>query len=248
MFPYLEYLSSNKLIKFPFSELAVLPDQIPNDLIVDLLIVTETPDIVYYLNRLEYTPTQIKLQINGNEIVIDRTSTTMYGYFDGSIKIKILLGRLSLDLAYGAWDYTESQTKFESCCVVPYSRIVHTLNNLNNDVLLAEGYNTSLIPSGNQVQIAFTSGAGLGTTPCEPYEYEFISKINNEEVENNLLVKGLDCISIIHYPETNMIVINDRCKPCCQDCADKLTEITTNTSAVQDAIDALIVRIEALGG
>jgi hypothetical protein len=260
MWAYLEHLSSNRRIKYPFSESANLPKELLLEYLVDMLIVTRT-DTVYYISRIDRTDEDIILYFNNLfQISIPHgTKDSIIKFSDTNHMVKILVGDGETNYLSGSYQYTLDQTKTEPSCVLKQSSLVDTVSSkdiaLEGDIKLASGFNTELIQNdpGNEIVIDILPGAGLGHAPCSHSEYENenrkpVCSINGTEVDRNILVYGDACTEIINYPDLHMIAIRNICAPCCEDCDEKLNEIEESDTTMQGDINNLDSRIDTLEG
>jgi hypothetical protein len=260
MWAYLEHLSSNRRIKYPFSESAELPPELRLEYLVDMLIVTKN-NLVYYISRVDRTDAEIVFYFNNlfNVSIPHGTKDSIMKFSDADHMVKILVGDGETDYLSGSYQYTVDQTKIEPSCVLKQSSLVDSVAArgiaLEGDIRLASGFNVELVQndSGKEIVIDILSGAGLGHAPCSHSEYENedrkpVCSINGTEVDRNVLVHGDACTEVINYPALHMIAFRNICAPCCEDCDEKLDEIEDSDTDMQGNIDNLDDRIDMLEG
>ena len=260
-YAFLEFLSSNRLTNYPFKENIVLPNEIPQDFIVDIVFSTDIPSPIF-ISRIDFTPPigntagNAKIYFNGIEMfdvcLTNNEDITpcdeVYSFDSPTAKVKMVIGNANLgNVIPGQFNYTDTETRLEESVVVPYPKKVTSLNDLIGDVKIKEGYNVQITNTDNCYQIAAIPGAGLGRTPCEEKEEDLaIRTINNESKGTNFIIKNTDCIEIINYPSLHMLAIHNRCDPCCStgDCEaaitlleDILDILETNLAAVETKIE-----------
>lgn len=260
MWAYLEHLSSNRRVKYPFSESANLPKELLLEYLVDMLIVTRD-NTEYYISRIDRTDTAIILYFNNlfNVNIPHNTKDSVIKFSDPDHMVKILVGDGETTFLSGSYQYTINQTRIEPSCVLKQSSLVDSLASndiaLQGDIKLASGFNIELVQNdaNKEIVIDVLPGAGLGHAPCSHSEYKNenrkpVCSINGNEVSKNILVHGDACTEIINYPDLHMIAIRNICAPCCDDCDEKLDEIENSDTAMQSDINDLDGRIDSLEG
>lgn len=250
MLPYLEFLTSNRLIKYPFAEAAPLPATWPLDLIVDLAVVTSQWQIPWAITRVEVQATTLTLTFTtGLTITVARgvTPLTLATTSNATGYLKVLFGHTDLPWTNGIYTFTD-QLMLESCCVAPRGAIVTTLNTIDQAVTLQPGYNTELTPDGATVTIAFRPGAGAGNPPCVDPVNPGIYTVNGVACSGNLSLLGSDCIEIRPEAAVPLVVVHDRCQPCCGNCDGDLQTINTAVDLAAVAIADLDARLSVLEG
>lgn len=263
MNPYVGYQNSVAGIKYPFSERANVPAEIPQRLIMDVLITTKFTNPVAYLKKIIKGATQSYLEIDVNSgtytIAIPLSGTNLVASAqDTNGIVKIVIGETILNLTIGEHSYIIDQTEIETSCVIANAKYIDSITvvtpsgnrTFTDYVKLYNGYNTELQANGQQVTMAAISGTGLGPSPCgHNTDTTGITQINNDPVTSaNLTIGGSDCVEIRNYPDDHIVAVLDRCEPCCGNCGASLVTMSAVAAANQVIIDDLDTRITALGG
>ena len=256
---FIEHLSGNKYIRYPFSEQAILNDTIVPAFIVDLLIFSPLPNLEFYLSSLIIRENDFDFSINNifDFVNIDKELKENYVLSEltnGDYQCKIILVPFFInDVATGTYNFTADETKFEPSCIIPPGKRVMSIEAcsipLEENVHLGEGNNVSLSQVNDNIKIDFLPGAGDGAVPCEDNPLlDAIYSINTNNFGKNYAISGSECIEIINEPEKSLIIIHDRCKPCCADCEDSIDSTNNDTTVLQGDLDSLDARLIALGG
>lgn len=144
-------------------------------------------------------------------------------------------------------DFTVSTAQLEPSVLVPRpSRVLSLadkddpLECLQGDVYLGDGYNMQVVQNLENNSLDFTAGQGLGLgslIQCPsldevPRRIRTINlKPGERDTANARIVTGDDCIEIKHYRGSNMIVIHDHCRECC-DC-ERLVDLDDRITALE---------------
>ena len=259
MYPYLDFLSGNRNIKYPFSEKAILPRTIPRSFLIDLVIATKT-DEPYFLRRISNKISTIDIIISNQSesIMLNFTidcsnNNKLYTKEEEDVSIKLLIGDANSIKLQGIHSYFFNETIFEECCVIPYPAIVEGIevNNVvyNGNIKFIAGYNIDIKENDGQIEFSSFPGAGFGRyINDDKKEYTHIRSINNNKIKGNFNIDSSECINIIKYKTSNTVAINNNCTPCCINCAEDIDTINDKTVTVQIDIDSLDQRISNLGG
>ena len=258
MLAFMDFLSSNKLIKYPIHEKAELPTEIPTDFFIDMVINTQA-DVEYYINKIIVNATDYLVYINDKEISVPKARTTngIYTYNDADVSIKCVIGTNILQLVAGEHLFTLNQTKIEPCCTVIQHIIVSSVvvreEVLKGDVKLKSGYNCDVkedLDSG-EIELNAFSGAGLGTPECDADPYVNVDRkpiytVNNTPYEEGFWLNRSECVEVLKRPKAHMVILNDICEPCCKDCDVQLVDITDQVNLNEENIIILSGKVTAL--
>lgn len=251
-FAFLEFLSSNKLINYPFKENLDLPPEIPQDFIVDAVISTSISSPIF-ISQIEIFPTsttdaEYRISINGIFVFAIPVSTeensfpTKFEFDSPTLKVKMLIGNNVFDnIVPNVFNYTANDTSFEECVVVPFPNKVLSINGLTGDVIFKEGYNCRLTVSDNTILYEAIPGAGLGRTPCDFETDNFIRSINGQLLGPNMIIRDSECVRIDAFPELNTIVFANRCSPCCgpDECDNILDALEDEVVALETLVSGV---------
>jgi hypothetical protein len=117
------------------------------------------------------------------------------------------------------------------------------------DVAFADGFNMEVEVDEENNAFIFTAGRGGGLGPlieCAPFDevprrlrfingrqgapYTLLARTESPSIPpTNFSIKGDRCVEILHYPDLNMIVLNDHCKGC--DC-ERLVDLDDRITAL----------------
>ncbi len=237
---FLEYLSSNELIKYPFKDDATM-GTLPLNFILDAVIYGEEGDL--FINKIdnEYVyiaraPDEYLFKIR---IPLINRSISTYNN-----KARILFGEIvSL---YDTYSYEE--TAFLDCiCVPEISRVLsigiesRQGNPLTGNVLLNSNDKMTALKLENNI-ITLDINKVKKDTKCNA-----ICKINNQKpTNNNINVAGSTCINVYKEPHLNMVAIRDECHACCENKEERLSNIEIDLLDIDDELASLDDRVTAL--
>lgn len=275
---FVEWLSSNELITYPFKEDSTLVSttgfQLGQDVLVDAVIKGGDDDDRVYLSDLITDPDTIflffsseKLGVVVAEFEIDRVAASVRKlFFSGPVDdlsvcrdpaVPSVLNTYEMRLLVGAGilglgdaldeDFTADTAGLEPSITIPRPARVLSLADkefpldcLGGNIFIGDGYNMAVVENLEQNSLDFTAGQGLGLgslIECPsldevPRKIRTINlKPGERDTRNYRIVSGDDCIEIRHYRASNMIVIHDHCRECC-DC-DLLTTLDARITALE---------------
>lgn len=266
---FLEWLTSNELLIYPLSEDSTLTNgsqEIPTDLFIDAVIYGNTG--TYYISRIFQDGANLLVDVSqdGNLIfTIEALHTedtirqviTVASIYDNIPHIgRFVFGAGLLKIFPTTEEmYTEAQAKFTPGICVPQQTQIHSLGIYNNDqqpVLLDD----IKLLGGCNINLEQGTTLTLSTGPNDSCECEtsetrpyYISTINGVFSNlGNFKIEGSECVNVYSEPSHNMVVITNECKPCCEDCDDRVNEFNYNLGQVQTNITSISNRVSALGG
>ena len=258
---YLEWLSSNELINYPFKENVPLQStlgiSLQKNLLIDIVIYglkVEDRAFLSKVNSVGATVTLTFSSINEGEIltfIIDKNSDSIRELFEqenGTIIGRLLPGEGLLNLGTETHIFTLANTELEPSVLIPFTervfKLTHENSEFENDIQIGEGVNMEVeIDDENVLRFNAGPGFGLGSLiGCfETIEPKVIKTINGKgpNENNNFKIQGSDCIEARIFPDINMVLLYDHCRSCC-DC--------DNLNTLQITADDLESRIEVLEG
>jgi hypothetical protein len=251
MYPNLEYLSGNKNIKYPFKENVILSPYLLKDFLIDICIVTKYWNEDFYISELTYKQNDFSIVFN-ETFLLTIGSGDIHVYDASDCIIKALTFNKDLNIPFGKYSISKENSLIEACCVSSIGKSVNSIlvndSILYNEIKFKKGYNVNIEKQEKGFEISAVRGTGLGISPCNCKQTkEGITRINNENMQSkNIIVEGDDCIQIETLVDKNMIVIHDRCKPCCENCEGRTTQVSIDNDIAAMDLISLELRIEAL--
>lgn len=237
---FLEWLTSNSVINYPFKEDVSLQSlspsiAIPRDLFLDAALFGGTALGRYYIALIEKTSSDIIVHVaDENDIeagvftvpLVAASVRAAFGVEETEFRGRFVIGEglLTLSWANGSYFFDKEATEFEPCVVAPNIRRLFSVNDLEGELSFEEGFNVQIDTIEETNSFRMSAGRGLGKGSIEGCtEYDpfprLIKFINGTEADDGhgFTIFGSDCIEIIPESSGNMITIYDRCDSCC-DC------------------------------
>lgn len=257
---HLEYLSSNELLNYPFTDDAKLDNlslQVPSNLLIDTVIygkgtdrffikqisqdgVNLTLDIYKYPSTFIFTVTVGPLQANVRKPIVVNSIVGEYPYIG---KFLFGAGLVGMTLPATPEIFTIDQTEFLPSVVIPAGMVTHSvgiddniLAVLLNHVKIYPGCNIIAKYKNGTIQL-LTGKNELEACECEEIIQwqKYIVTINGtlaDEDSANFKIEGKDCVNVYSEPDSHMLVITDECRPCCEDCDGQLDDFTAELLAM----------------
>jgi len=275
---FLEYLTSNSLLRYPFTDGATLTNgvyTIREDFLIDAVVFTAEGEKKCFIKEIAQDGFGFVITVYAEPDLELLTFSVLRA--ESSIRQVVQVGALvngepvvgrflmgegvaGMPLPTSAQQFTVEQTEFLASVIFPKPPTVYTigiLEEVNNLVLLDEitlraGCNVALEYNRITNSIELSAGSAEGEEcDCEedlPREraIETIVGTRPDEDGYNFKIEGSDCINIYSEAASNMVVITDECRPCCEDCATRLTESENDFIDKSNDLDAIETRIAAL--
>lgn len=174
------------------------------------------------------------------------TANTVERKLPERFEMKIVAGPSVLTIPSGLdLHFTEDTACLEPSTVAAQPLTVLSLadaddpdTKLTDDVFIGEGWNMCIRLDEKRQILFFDAIPGCGLGPfidCTPFEeaprrIRYINGLTANPGSHSFTIEGDRCIEVLNYPDSNMIVLHNHCRPCC-DC-DRLVDLDTRITAL----------------